>query len=61
MRLKTGTLAYFPAGAYYGPQHDEDSTVLYLQFGKGFITGSQYEEAVRELSKTGTFKDGCPP
>jgi hypothetical protein len=57
-QLPAGWVGYFPAGAYYGPQRDEGDTVLYLQFGDGYVTEDQQQVALAEMSKTGTFNNG---
>jgi hypothetical protein len=56
--LHENWVGYFPAGAYYGPQRDGGGTVLYLQFGEGFITEEQQQQAFAEMEEAGTLKDG---
>jgi hypothetical protein len=60
--LKEGTLAYFPEGAFYGPQDDEAGPVaLVLQFGGpsgyGYMSPQQYRAGRESLKKVGRFDD----
>lgn len=61
--MRPGCVAYFPEGAYYGPQSSESPSVtLVLQFGgasgSGYISPEQYDQAAAELAKLGTFAKG---
>jgi hypothetical protein len=56
--LPEGWLAYFPAGAYYGPQREKEGTTLTLQFGEGYLTKEQRDRAQLELGKRGRFENG---
>jgi hypothetical protein len=63
--IAAGDLAYFPRGAYYGPQVKDNGTQLLLQFGFGdeYPSGGKewyrhYQEGMRALSLRGTFEDG---
>jgi hypothetical protein len=56
--LPKGWVGYFPAGAHYGPQRDGGGTVLYLQYGEGYISDAQQKHAFAEMSKVGTFENG---
>jgi hypothetical protein len=61
-----GDIAYFPRGAYYGPQRKDQGAALLLQYGFGaeFLGGSrdaearEAEEAVTALRARGTFEGG---
>jgi hypothetical protein len=62
-KMIPGTVAYFPEGAYYGPQTSgEDSLTVVLQFGgasgNGYMSADQLIESVAELKKTGEFNKG---
>jgi hypothetical protein len=60
-----GDIAYFPKGAYYGPQKRESGTVVTIQFGfngekqHGSAKWDKYQaEALERLRARGTFEDG---
>lgn len=60
-----GDIAYFPKGAYYGPQHREHGTVVTIQFGfngekqHGSALWDKYQaEALERLRARGTFEGG---
>jgi hypothetical protein len=60
-----GDIAYFPKGAYYGPQNREGGTVATVQFGfngekqHGSAIWDKYQaEALERLRARGTFADG---
>lgn len=60
-----GDIAYFPRGAWYGPQRKEHGAQLLLQYGFGddYPTGGKdwrrkYQEAAQRLRLKGEFKDG---
>jgi hypothetical protein len=60
-----GDIAYFPKGAYYGPQNRESGTVVTVQFGfngekqHGSAMWDKYQaEALERLRARGTFQDG---
>ena len=63
-KMPTGTIGYFPEGAYYGPQGPDvgDTFNATLQFGgpsgQGMVTIEQTAAAKKELDKIGVFKDG---
>jgi hypothetical protein len=61
----TGDIAYFPKGAYYGPQSRESGTVVTIQFGfngekqHGTAMWDKYlTESLERLRARGTFEDG---
>jgi hypothetical protein len=60
-----GDIAYFPKGAYYGPQNRESGTVATVQFGfngekqHGSALWDNYQaEALERLRARGHFEDG---
>jgi len=61
--ISTGSLVYFPEGAYYGPQESPViSDILLLQYGgasgQGYLSQEQLFAAREELMKVGQFKGG---
>ena len=63
--VQAGDIAYFPKGAYYGPQNRESGTVVTIQFGfdgekqHGSAMWDKYQaEALERLRARGTFEDG---
>jgi quercetin dioxygenase-like cupin family protein len=64
--LREGELAYFPEGAWYGPQDDGEGVreVLVLQFGgpsrQGYLSFKQLKDIQTEMTEkgAGTFKGG---
>lgn len=60
-------VAYFPEGAFYGPQQGRNGLVLGLQFGgasgQGFMDYDTLRAASEELAEIGTFENGLyqPP
>lgn len=62
--LETGSLGYFPEGAYYGPQENVVGTVIICQFGgpsgSGYISRGMIVNAHAEMAaqNTGYFEDG---
>jgi hypothetical protein len=62
-RMKPGMLGYFPEGAYYGPQHaDESNLTVILQCGgpsgNGYLSAAQESAAIAEMKTFGRFDDG---
>lgn len=53
-----GQVAYFPAGAYYGPERIEGGEQLLLQWGPDWVTHAQNQKAMRALEKQGKFEHG---
>ncbi|MEV8515202.1 hypothetical protein [Dactylosporangium sp. NPDC051484] len=53
-----GDVAFFPAGAYYGPERFEEAEIFLIQWSKTWITREQNDAAYKALSEKGTFKDG---
>jgi hypothetical protein len=63
MPMVEGDLAYFPEGAYYGPENAVDDPVMVvLQFGgpsgQGFMSMDQVTAGARKLSEKGVFAGG---
>lgn len=63
--IPEGDIAYFPRGAYYGPQRKDQGIALLLQYGFGseFLGGSgeqarDGEQAMTALRARGTFAGG---
>jgi hypothetical protein len=61
--VKEGELAYYPEGAYYGPEvSDKEYVVLALQFGGpsglGFTSSRRIAEGMEQLKAYGTFEKG---
>jgi len=63
--IVAGDLAYFPRGAYYGPQVKDQGVQLLLQFGfhDEFPAGGKdwyrkYQDSMQALRLRGTFEDG---
>jgi len=61
--VKEGEVAYYPEGAYYGPEvSDKESVVLALQFGGpsglGFTSSRRIAEGMEQLKAHGTFEKG---
>jgi hypothetical protein len=55
---QAGDIAYFPAGAYYGPQAIDEATVLLIQWSPFWVSRADNERAVNELKNLGTFENG---
>jgi hypothetical protein len=61
--MKPGMIGYFPEGAYYGPQHaDESNLTVIVQFGgpsgNGYLSAAQEAAAIEEMQSFGRFEDG---
>lgn len=62
--IEQGDIAYFPRGAFYGPQRRDHGVGLTIQFGFGveMLGGKNasqvYREGVRRLRERGTIEDG---
>lgn len=62
--IQARELAYFPRGAYYGPQVKDTGVGLLLQFGfddehqYGGIWANFRAEALKRLKENGSFQDG---
>jgi len=53
-----GQVAFFPAGAHYGPEVIEEAEVLLIQWSDEWMTRSQHDATYAEMQKVGEFKDG---
>ncbi|MGI5144486.1 MULTISPECIES: hypothetical protein [unclassified Streptomyces] len=53
-----GQVAYFPAGAPYGPERIEGGEQLLLQWGPDWVTHAQNQKAMRALEQKGEFRKG---
>ena len=53
-----GQVAYFPAGAPYGPERIEGGEQLLLQWGPDWVTHPQNQNAMRALEQNGEFRQG---
>lgn len=63
--IPQGDIAYFPRGAYYGPQHKDGGISVAIQFGfggehqdTGESWGRYQEAALATLNAKGSFEDG---
>jgi hypothetical protein len=62
--IPTDDVAYFPRGAYYGPQKKDQGISIALQLGRSgdYQHGPKWqgyrEEAMRQLNSRGRFEDG---
>jgi hypothetical protein len=61
--INAGELAYYPEGAYYGPEVcDVDHVTFTLQFGGpsglGFVSSRRIAEGMEQLKTKGTFEKG---
>jgi hypothetical protein len=63
-KMTTGTVAFIPEGAYYGPQGPDvgDSYTATVQFGgpsgQGYVTFEEKQAAKAALDKIGVFEKG---
>jgi hypothetical protein len=55
LECDAGQVAYFPAGAYYGPERIVGAEQLLLQWSREWVTRAQNKEAMEELKKRGSF------
>lgn len=56
--IPEGWVGYFPAGAYYGPQHVSGGEILLLQFGPKYLTEEEKRRGQQEMAEFGNFHDG---
>lgn len=61
--MKPGMVGYFPEGAHYGPQTQEnDAITIVLQFGgasgQGYLSRAEVMAGMKALEAHGAFKDG---
>jgi hypothetical protein len=55
---EAGDVAFFPAGAYYGPERFEEAEIFLIQWSKTWVSREQNNAAYKALSERGVFKDG---
>lgn len=53
-----GWIAYFPAGAYYGPERIDGASIFQLQWSDFWVSRADHERAYAELSAKGDFSGG---
>ncbi|GAA2592768.1 hypothetical protein GCM10010399_24240 [Dactylosporangium fulvum] len=53
-----GGVAFFPAGAHYGPERFEAAEILLVQWSEHWVTREKSDAAFTEMEKSGTFKEG---
>jgi hypothetical protein len=53
-----GWIAYFPAGAYYGPEDIRNASILLIQWSEYWVNREQNRAAVDALRARGEFKNG---
>ena len=63
--IPEGDLAYFPKGAWYGPQHEDSATGFALQYGfngeyqeSGEAWAAHRKVAMEQMNARGKFEDG---
>ncbi len=62
-QMKPGMIGYFPEGAHYGPQtQDDDALTIVLQFGgasgNGYLSRNEVLQGMKDLEAFGRFEDG---
>jgi hypothetical protein len=58
LECETGEIGYFPAGAYYGPEHIEGAEQLLIQWSREWVFRAENRVAMDELSRTGRWEHG---
>jgi hypothetical protein len=53
-----GWIAYFPAGAYYGPERIDGASIFQVQWSDYWVSRADHDRAFTELQRTGEFRDG---
>jgi hypothetical protein len=53
-----GWIAYFPAGAYYGPERIDGASIFQIQWSDFWITRANHERAFAVLAQNGEFSGG---
>jgi hypothetical protein len=53
-----GWIAYFPAGAYYGPERIDGASIFQVQWSDFWVSRAEHDRAFAELQQTGEFRDG---
>jgi len=53
-----GQVTFFPAGAYYGPEHIDAAQILLVQWSRDWVTREMSDAAFSRLETRGEFADG---
>ncbi|MER5628011.1 hypothetical protein ABT061_44035 [Streptosporangium sp. NPDC002544] len=53
-----GWIAYFPAGAYYGPERIDGASIFQIQWSDAWVSRAAHDKAYAELKEKGVFSDG---
>ena len=53
-----GWIGYFPAGAFYGPEHIDGASIFQIQWSDFWVSRADHDRAYAELSTRGIFADG---
>ena len=53
-----GDAAFFPAGAYYGPESFEEAEIFLIQWSKDWVTREKSDAAYKKLAERGRFESG---
>jgi hypothetical protein len=53
-----GQVAYFPAGAPYGPEMIEEAELMLIQWSDQWMTREAHDATYVEMQKVGEFRDG---
>jgi hypothetical protein len=53
-----GWIAYFPAGAYYGPERISGASIFQIQWSDYWVSKANHAKAYAEMSQTGEFSGG---
>jgi hypothetical protein len=56
--LEENWIAYFPAGAFYGPEEIDGASIFQIQWSDYWVTRAMHEEAYAELNEKGDFDGG---
>lgn len=56
--LEEHWIAYFPAGAYYGPEEIDGASIFQIQWSDHWVTRAMHEKAYAELKERGEFEGG---
>jgi hypothetical protein len=56
--LEENWIAYFPAGAFYGPEEIDGASIFQIQWSDYWVTRSMHEKAYAELKEMGEFVGG---
>jgi hypothetical protein len=56
--LEENWIAYFPAGAFYGPEEIDGASIFQIQWSDYWVTRAMHEQAYGELTETGEFVGG---